>query len=169
MCSQNNPYCKLIPDNYKLNIHINLQNNYKLIIFLPMPSYLSPLILFYVVLLLTTLSFSNSKLQEIELQQQNNTENHNTTISPFLTKLKGGQNRQRRARLQEHDCWLKPWICRKQLKPFEPMFCCRNRCVNVGSDPDNCGFCGIRCPFGWRCCHGICVDTMVMLYIPFHN
>lgn len=146
-----------------------MQNNYKLIIFLPMPSYLSPLILFFVVLLLTSLSFSNSKLQEIEFRQQNNTENHNTTISPFLTKLKGAQNRQRRARLQEHDCWLKPWICRKQLKPFEPMFCCRNRCVNAGLDPDNCGFCGIRCPFGWRCCHGICVDTMVMLYIPFYN
>jgi Stigma-specific protein, Stig1 len=131
-----------------------------------MPSYLWPRIISYVVLLLTTLSFTNAQSQEVELQRQNNTEYYNTTLSTFLTKLKGGQNR--RARLQERNCWLKPWICREGLPPFAPIFCCRNRCVNVSSDPDNCGFCGIRCPFGWTCCNGICVDTMVMLlYMPF--
>lgn len=130
-----------------------------------MPYCVSSPTLFYVVLLLTIFSLSNTQLQEVELQQQNNTGNHNTAISPFLMKLKGGQNRRRRARLQDQDCWLRPWICREGLPPFVPVFCCRNRCVNVSWDPDNCGFCGIRCPFGWTCCQGICVDTMVMLYI----
>ncbi|RHN46736.1 putative stigma-specific protein Stig1 [Medicago truncatula] len=38
--------------------------------------------------------------------------------------------------------------------------CCRNRCVDVTSDADNCGFCGIRCPFigNWQCCNRFCAN-----------
>ncbi|CAN0900982.1 Stigma-specific STIG1-like protein 4 [Linum grandiflorum] len=41
------------------------------------------------------------------------------------------------------------------------MRCCRNQCVDVSSDINNCGLCGIRCPFSWLCCGGLCVNTNV--------
>ncbi|KAJ8766526.1 hypothetical protein K2173_023773 [Erythroxylum novogranatense] len=58
-------------------------------------------------------------------------------------------------------CWKTPWICRKGESPPARLRCCRNQCVDVSSDPNNCGFCGIRCPFAWQCCHGFCVDTNI--------
>ncbi|KAF8409607.1 hypothetical protein HHK36_005685 [Tetracentron sinense] len=64
-------------------------------------------------------------------------------------------------------CWNRPWICNEGLG-FPPMIkrlCCKNRCVDVSSDVNNCGLCGIRCPFPWQCCNGFCIDTNIN---PFH-
>ncbi|KAJ0977218.1 hypothetical protein J5N97_012692 [Dioscorea zingiberensis] len=62
-------------------------------------------------------------------------------------------------------CWYKPWICKDQFPPFRRKLCCKNRCVDIGSDENNCGLCGIRCPFSWQCCNSVCVDIMIN---PFH-
>ncbi|XP_058073241.1 stigma-specific STIG1-like protein 1 [Magnolia sinica] len=71
-------------------------------------------------------------------------------------------------------CWKQPWICNRGEKggvnqfppaPFVKRMCCKNRCVEVSSDINNCGLCGIRCPFTWQCCNGLCIDTNIN---PFH-
>ncbi|CAI0436334.1 unnamed protein product [Linum tenue] len=63
-------------------------------------------------------------------------------------------------------CSRAPWICRDQgVNHHDPpgprMQCCRNQCVDVSSDANNCGWCGISCPFTWQCCGGLCVDSNV--------
>ncbi|XP_042485475.1 stigma-specific STIG1-like protein 4 [Macadamia integrifolia] len=61
-------------------------------------------------------------------------------------------------------CERQPWICDNGGKRFPPrvrMLCCRNRCVDVMTDVNNCGFCGIKCLFSRKCCNGLCVDTNV--------
>ncbi|GAV60875.1 Stig1 domain-containing protein, partial [Cephalotus follicularis] len=57
-------------------------------------------------------------------------------------------------------CWGRPWICREGYYP-PPIKrrCCKNQCVDVGSDVNNCGLCAFRCPFGYQCCGGQCVNT----------
>ncbi|PIN04281.1 hypothetical protein CDL12_23179 [Handroanthus impetiginosus] len=62
-------------------------------------------------------------------------------------------------------CRWRPWICNQQDTPRTRMRCCRNRCVDLFSDMNNCGLCGIRCPFTWQCCRGICRNINVN---PFH-
>ncbi|XP_031405810.1 stigma-specific STIG1-like protein 4 [Punica granatum] len=53
-------------------------------------------------------------------------------------------------------CQKRPWICNQgQVPPFR-MRCCRNRCVDILSDPNHCGQCLIRCPYTWQCCFGLC-------------
>ncbi|CAN1339938.1 Stigma-specific STIG1-like protein 4 [Linum perenne] len=85
---------------------------------------------------------------------------HNIS-SPWLKKV--GNHRQPR----EPGCARAPWICRDQSMnhrgpPGRPrMRCCRNQCVDVSSDINNCGLCGIRCPFSWLCCRGLCVNTNI--------
>ncbi|GFQ00701.1 hypothetical protein PHJA_002214000 [Phtheirospermum japonicum] len=54
-------------------------------------------------------------------------------------------------------CHRRPWICNQGGdSPPTRRLCCRNRCIEVDSDPNNCGFCGVRCPFTWQCCLGNC-------------
>lgn len=36
---------------------------------------------------------------------------------------------------------------------------CRGECVDVLSDDDNCGACGVACPMGQRCNAGVCCDA----------
>ncbi|CAK9163908.1 unnamed protein product [Ilex paraguariensis] len=63
-------------------------------------------------------------------------------------------------------CWNRPWICNEgKFPPKIKKLCCKNRCVDVTSDVNNCGLCGIRCPFNWQCCHRLCINTNVN---PFH-
>ncbi|KVI00769.1 stigma-specific STIG1-like protein 4 [Cynara cardunculus var. scolymus] len=69
----------------------------------------------------------------------------------------------RRVRLQQAPgCGDRPWICNDGGFPSQVRRrCCGNRCVEVTSDVNNCGVCGIRCPFTWQCCRGVCIDTNV--------
>ncbi|XP_069152128.1 stigma-specific STIG1-like protein 4 [Solanum lycopersicum] len=63
-------------------------------------------------------------------------------------------------------CGNRPWICNEgDFPPRIKKRCCRNRCIDVTSDVNNCGFCRIKCPFTWQCCQGICIDTNMS---PFH-
>ncbi|PIA36757.1 hypothetical protein AQUCO_03200021v1 [Aquilegia coerulea] len=57
--------------------------------------------------------------------------------------------------------------CKKQgqFPPDSRVLYCKNRCANVISDANNCGLCGIRCPFTWHCCKGLCINTNAN---PFH-
>ncbi|KAK2355550.1 Stigma-specific Stig1 family protein [Trifolium repens] len=57
------------------------------------------------------------------------------------------------------DCTNRPSICSNGEFPPRSV-CCRNRCVDLTSDINNCGFCGVSCLFNnWRCCHRLCVNT----------
>ncbi|KAL8026406.1 hypothetical protein ABFX02_14G025200 [Erythranthe guttata] len=58
-------------------------------------------------------------------------------------------------------CRRRPWICNDDQGGFPRIRrrCCRNRCVDVSSDVNNCGLCGIRCLFTRQCCRGLCVNT----------
>ncbi|WVY92743.1 hypothetical protein V8G54_031831 [Vigna mungo] len=48
-------------------------------------------------------------------------------------------------------CRRRPWVCRKGK--FAPKrLCCKDLCVDVSSDKNNCGLCGTKCPFNWQCC-----------------
>ncbi|KAK3019635.1 hypothetical protein RJ639_004997 [Escallonia herrerae] len=88
---------------------------------------------------------------------QQNTTNGSSTSSPWLRRVKNPR---------AIGCWNRPWICNEgEFPPRIKKLCCRNRCVDVTSDPNNCGLCGIRCPFTWQCCRGLCIDTNVN---PFH-
>jgi Cys-rich repeat protein len=39
--------------------------------------------------------------------------------------------------------------------------CCSHACTDSGSDANNCGACGNKCPTGQSCCGGICADTQM--------
>ncbi|KAH7544431.1 hypothetical protein JRO89_XS15G0165900 [Xanthoceras sorbifolium] len=56
-------------------------------------------------------------------------------------------------------CRGRPWICRQSELPGTRMQCCRDQCVDVSSDPENCGLCGVHCPFTRQCCRGFCSNT----------
>ncbi|KAK2387190.1 Stigma-specific Stig1 family protein [Trifolium repens] len=77
-----------------------------------------------------------------------NVTNVSSSYSPWLKK----DMEQR-----PYGCRRRPWVCSNGEFPPRSM-CCRNRCVNVTSDKNNCGFCSIRCPFNWQCCRGFCRD-----------
>ncbi|XP_047342765.1 stigma-specific STIG1-like protein 2 [Impatiens glandulifera] len=80
--------------------------------------------------------------------------------SPWLRMTVNNPNEKTGKNPREPGCKNRPWICRKsEYPPWERRFCCKNRCVDVSSDVNNCGACNIRCPFGWQCCRGQCVNT----------
>jgi len=37
-------------------------------------------------------------------------------------------------------------------------YCCSGKCTDIWSDEYNCGECGRKCPAGWLCLNGCCVD-----------
>lgn len=74
---------------------------------------------------------------------------NSSTHDPWLTRLKNPRF---------IGCRRRPWICLEDF-PRIGRRCCRNRCVDVRSDANNCGFCGIRCRFTRQCCRGRCVNT----------
>lgn len=84
--------------------------------------------------------------------QQNATIGGSASLSPWLKKV---MNHPRAP-----GCWRRPWICYQGERPRRRR-CCRNRCVDVSSDVNNCGLCGIKCPFMWQCCRGLCIDTNI--------
>lgn len=91
---------------------------------------------------------------QIEGNSMTNTLHQNDTsvsssFSPWLNKV---------VKRSPSGCYGRPWACSRGKFPPRSM-CCRNRCVNVTSDRNNCGSCGIRCPFNWQCCRGVCIDT----------
>ncbi|KAL1307472.1 uncharacterized protein [Arachis hypogaea] len=58
------------------------------------------------------------------------------------------------------NCQQRPWVC--SAGEFPPrLFCCQNTCVDVSSDIDNCGLCGIRCRFNYQCCNRLCLNTNI--------
>ncbi|KAH6770052.1 hypothetical protein C2S52_014855 [Perilla frutescens var. hirtella] len=81
---------------------------------------------------------------------QHNATNSSAT-SPWLTRLHN--------RRLPPGCRRQPWICNQGQSPRTRWRCCRNRCVDLASDVNNCGLCGIRCRFTRQCCSGICVNT----------
>ncbi|CAA0814211.1 Stigma-specific STIG1-like protein 4 [Striga hermonthica] len=81
-------------------------------------------------------------------------ENPSNTTATYGPWLRGIIKNPRRM-----GCRRRPWICRQDDTPRVRRRCCRNRCVDVTSDPNNCGLCGIRCPFTWQCCRGLCSNT----------
>lgn len=58
------------------------------------------------------------------------------------------------------DCSTRPSICGRGEFPPRSV-CCQNRCVDVTSDINNCGFCGIRCRFNFQCCNRLCINTNI--------
>lgn len=56
-------------------------------------------------------------------------------------------------------CRFTPWICRQGEQPGTRIRCCGNICIDLNSNVNNCGLCGIRCPFTWQCCRGLCTNT----------
>ncbi|XP_038685369.1 stigma-specific STIG1-like protein 4 [Tripterygium wilfordii] len=97
-----------------------------------------------------------------ERAQQNNT-NEGGGLSPSSPWLKKITNHDPRPR--PPGCWKRSWICKQGQQPGTRMRCCKNQCVDILSDVNHCGLCGIRCPFTRRCCKGFCVNTN---FNPFH-
>ncbi|KAH0987249.1 hypothetical protein GBA52_014426 [Prunus armeniaca] len=82
---------------------------------------------------------------------------HSNATSPWLNKVATNWPRPPRP----GGCRRQPWICRQQGNPPTRWRCCKDRCVNISSDVNNCGLCRIRCPFSWQCCRGFCVNTNI--------
>lgn len=51
-----------------------------------------------------------------------------------------------------------PRICRQKRNRGTPD-CCKKKCVNVKTDPLNCGMCGKKCKHTYICCKGKCVNA----------
>ena len=81
----------------------------------------------------------------------------NSTSSPWLRRVTN-------PRAQALGCWNRPWVCTTGLMSPRRL-CCMNRCVDITTDPLNCGFCGVICPFTWRCCDAVCINVNIS---PFH-
>ncbi|KAK7305150.1 hypothetical protein VNO77_43050 [Canavalia gladiata] len=64
---------------------------------------------------------------------------------------------------RDSGCRGRAWVC-NQGGFRSRIRCCRNRCVNVTSDNNNCGLCRIRCPFNWRCCGGLCRNINLSIF-----
>ncbi|MQM02689.1 hypothetical protein Taro_035458, partial [Colocasia esculenta] len=90
-------------------------------------------------------------LPAAEANHESFSPDNSTPSSPWLRKH-GGKGR-------KEGCRGRPWVCHDRTPPFRRRLCCKNRCVDVGFDDNNCGFCGIRCRFSWRCCSGFCVNS----------
>ncbi|KAI9070725.1 hypothetical protein K1719_047312 [Acacia pycnantha] len=83
-------------------------------------------------------------------------ENATSTVSSSSPWLKKVENRWPRP----SGCWNRPWMCSRGEFPPRNL-CCRNRCVDVTSDRNNCGFCGVRCLFNMQCCARLCTNTNI--------
>ncbi|GFP85772.1 hypothetical protein PHJA_000720900 [Phtheirospermum japonicum] len=94
--------------------------------------------------------------KNLVVQQENDVTKNSSTYATWMWRIKNPRHM---------GCWRRPWICRHDDSPRIRRRCCRNHCVDVNSDLNNCGLCGIRCPFTWQCCRGICMNTNVN---PFH-
>ncbi|KAJ4725152.1 Stigma-specific protein Stig1 [Melia azedarach] len=88
-----------------------------------------------------------------QVVQQNDTNNASSSSSSWLKKVTNWDPRPRPS-----GCWNRPWVCRQREAPGTRMRCCRNRCIDVSSDVNNCGLCRIRCRFAWQCCRGFCTN-----------
>ncbi|KAL6128495.1 hypothetical protein ACLB2K_071850 [Fragaria x ananassa] len=55
-------------------------------------------------------------------------------------------------------CSLKPGTCTTKGSPGPN--CCNNRCVDMGTDKNNCGSCGKKCKITEICCKGHIVNPM---------
>ncbi|WCJ32964.1 hypothetical protein M5689_014354 [Euphorbia peplus] len=53
-------------------------------------------------------------------------------------------------------CNKLPTLCHARGSPGPN--CCKNKCVNVLNDRNNCGQCGKKCKYSEICCHGNCVN-----------
>ncbi|CAK8567226.1 unnamed protein product [Lathyrus sativus] len=79
--------------------------------------------------------------------------NKNLFIDVVVEKVSGND-------ISPPDCSTRPWIC--STAPFPPKsVCCGNRCVDIAKDRNNCGLCGVNCPFNWQCCNRLCVNINV--------
>ncbi|KAI4311971.1 hypothetical protein MLD38_036832 [Melastoma candidum] len=47
-------------------------------------------------------------------------------------------------------CWDKGWN----------LTCCKHRCCDLDWEDDNCGACGVVCPYPKKCCKGKCISVM---------
>eukprot|EP01018_Ginkgo_biloba_P032268 Gb_39518 [translate_table: standard] len=86
-----------------------------------------------------------------------------TVKSPWLTKTTGQLDGYSSYKTYTN-CQVDETICQKgsyHNKDPSNIKCCNKKCVDVGSNPFNCGQCGSKCLFGWRCCNGMCVDTNI--------
>lgn len=109
----------------------------------------------YLLLLILMVEASPKHNSEARL---NVTNTNNSTSSPWLRRITN-------PRAQAQGCWNRPWICSPPGQVPPRRLCCMNRCIDIMSDPLNCGFCGIRCPFTWQCCNGVCINININ---PFH-
>ena len=57
---------------------------------------------------------------------------------------------------KDKKCTIDPTTCYAQGNPGSE--CCGDSCVNLQTDPLNCGHCGKMCKFTDSCCDGKCVD-----------
>ncbi|QHO18938.1 hypothetical protein HN51_061637 [Arachis hypogaea] len=105
--------------------------------------------------LLVTLILGLALIQ-IEGSSMANTLNQNditsVSSSPWLKKVV------KRRHSYYGGCRMRPWVCNNNGEFPPRSTCCGNRCVNVVSDRNNCGACGIRCAFNRQCCFGLCRD-----------
>lgn len=114
------------------------------------------IVLLYILPLVLHLEETQGKpLLAHTLRQINTTTS--STSSAWLTRLNN--------RRPPTSCWRQPWICNQSQIPGLRRLCCRNRCIDVTSDVNNCGSCGIRCRFTRQCCRGQCVN---LNRNPFH-
>ncbi|KAL6986997.1 hypothetical protein U1Q18_012756 [Sarracenia purpurea var. burkii] len=75
----------------------------------------------------------------------------NYAFLTFVRPEKSGQKPHKKHHMM--NCEKNPKPCKKHHS------CCFKRvCVNLRSNPFNCGFCGRVCKHGMRCCKGVCVD-----------
>lgn len=77
-----------------------------------------------------------------------------TTTSPWVKNNVRGRG---------SGCLRRPWVCLKGK--FAPKrLCCKDLCVDVSSDKNNCGLCGTKCPFNWQCCRGLCSNINFSIF-----
>nr|KYP52191.1 hypothetical protein KK1_025929 [Cajanus cajan] len=96
----------------------------------------------------------NSASSSPNTLHQNDTSVPSSQISPWL-------KRNNVVEARGSGCRGRSWVCNPQGEFPPRSLCCRNLCVNVTSDGNNCGLCGIRCIFNWECCGGLCTDINI--------
>lgn len=57
-----------------------------------------------------------------------------------------------------HHCDNNATICLFPPTPAGSTTCCGRSCINLETNPSNCGSCGHLCPTGNGCCGGVCTD-----------
>lgn len=114
-------------------------------------------IVFTLIFVLLGIAIAHSATPTVEEEPQLNL----NELSSAMASLRGigGRFLAEQVRATPTTCDKNPTVCKS--KGSAGPNCCSKNCVNVTTDTNNCGRCGVKCKYSELCCNGVCVNPSV--------